>query len=60
MEYEAREIINIIENLLEKDDAMTAFYLQDAFRRIWNKQDPNSPEREAMKVIWQKMMSKWH
>ena len=60
MEYEAREIINIMENLIEKDEAMTAFYLQDAFRRIWNKQEPNSPEREAMKVVHQKMMSKWH
>jgi 5-methylcytosine-specific restriction endonuclease McrA len=60
MECEAREIINIIENLLEKDDAMTAWYLQDAFKRIWNKQEPNSPEREALAAVWKKMMIMWH
>jgi hypothetical protein len=60
MEYEVREIVNIMENLLERNDGMTAWYLQEAFSRIWNKQEPNSPEREAMSVVWKKMMLKWH
>ena len=60
MEYEAREIIDIMENLIEKDDARTSWYLQSEFSRIWNAQKPNSPEREAMAAVWKKAMLKWH
>jgi hypothetical protein len=60
MTYEAAEIVAIMERLIEQDDAATSWYLQKEFGRIWNEQEPNSPEREAMKVVWQKMMAKWH
>jgi hypothetical protein len=60
MTYEAAEIVAIMERLIEQDDAATSWYLQNEFSRIWNEQEPNSPEREAMKVVWQKMMTKWH
>jgi len=60
MTYEAAEIVAIMERLLQRDDAPAAWYLQSEFSRIWNEQEPNSPEREAMKVVWQKMMTKWH
>ena len=60
MDYEAREICDIMERLLERDDAHTAWYLQEVFSRIWNKQAPDSPERVLMADIWKRMMSKWH
>ena len=60
MEYEATEMVEIMEKLLSKDDARTAWYLQSEFARIWNAQTPNSPEREAMATVWNKMMIKWH
>jgi hypothetical protein len=60
MTYEAAEIVAIMERLLEQDDATAAWYLQSEFCRIWNKQEPNSPERESMNAVWQKMMYKWH
>ena len=60
MTYEAAEIVAIMERLIEQDDAATSWYLQKEFSRIWNEQEPNSPEREAMKVVWQKMMTTWH
>jgi hypothetical protein len=60
MTYEAAEIVAIMERLIEQDDAATSWYLQNEFSRIWNEQEPNSPEREAMKVVWQKMMTTWH
>jgi hypothetical protein len=60
MDYEAREICDIMERLLERDDANTAWYLQDAFSRIYNKQAPDSEERVLMADIWKRMMLKWH
>ena len=60
MEYEATEMVAIMEKLLNQDDAATAWYLQNEFSRIWNAQPPNSPEREAMATVWKKMMNKWH
>jgi hypothetical protein len=60
MEYEVREIVNIMENLLERNDGMTAWYLQSEFSRIWNAQKPDSVEREVMAAVWKKMMLKWH
>lgn len=60
MEYEATEMVQIMEKLLNQDDAMTAWYLQSEFSRIWNAQKPNSPEREAMAAVWKKAMIKWH
>lgn len=60
MEYEAREICEIMEKCLRENDAKTAWYLQSEFARIWNKQAPNSPERVAMAAVWEKSMLKWH
>jgi len=60
MDYEAKDMIEIMERLIEKDDAMTAWYLQSEFSRIYNKLPPNSPERELMADIWKRSMLKWH
>ena len=53
-------MVQIMEKLLNQDDAMTAWYLQSEFSRIWNAQKPNSPECEAMAAVWKKAMIKWH
>ena len=53
-------MVEIMEKLLNQDDATTAWYLQSEFSRIWNAQKPNSAEREAMAAVWKKMMNKWH
>ena len=60
MDYEASDMVAIMEKLLSEDDAMTAWYLQSEFSRIWNAQPPNSESREAMAAVWKKAMLKWH
>lgn len=60
MDYEASDMVAIMEKLLSEDDAMTAWYLQSEFSRIWNAQPPNSESREAMATVWKKAMLKWH
>ena len=60
MDYEAKDMIEIMERLIEKDDATTAWYLQSEFSRIYNKLPPNSHERELMADIWKRSMLKWH
>ena len=53
-------MVTIMEKLLNEDDAMTAWYLQSEFSRIWNAQNPDSPERQAMADVWKRAMLKWH
>ena len=60
MDIEARDMIDIMERLLDQDDGHTAWYMQKEFCRIWNAQKPDSPEREAMAAVWKKAMLKWH
>ena len=60
METEAKDMVAIMEKLINEDDAMTAWYLQSEFARIWNAQKPDSPEREAMAAVREKAMFKWH
>jgi len=60
MEYEAKDMVTIMEKLLNEDDAMTAWYLQSEFSRVWNAQKPDSPERQAMADVWKRAMLKWH
>ena len=60
MDYEATEMVAIMEKLLIEDDATTAWDLQSEFSRIWNAQPPNSESREAMAAVWKKAMMKWH
>jgi hypothetical protein len=60
METQAYEMCETMEKLIADDDADTAWNLQSAFTRVYNAQPPNSPEREAMAAVWNKMMNKWH
>jgi hypothetical protein len=60
MDPEAVDMCNTWEKLLEINDAYTAWDLQSEFSRVWNKQKPNSKEREWMADIWQRAMDKWH
>jgi hypothetical protein len=60
MENAAYEMVETMEYLLKKNDAKTAWNLQSEFCKIWNAQQPDSPEREAMKAVWNKAMIKWH
>ena len=60
MEYEAKDMVEIMEKLIAQNDAHTAWYLQSEFTRIFNAQPPNSPTREAMAAVWKKSMLKWH
>jgi hypothetical protein len=60
MDYEATEMVAIMEKLLIEDDATTAWNMQTEFCRIWNAQPPNSDSREAMAAVWKKAMMKWH
>jgi len=60
MEYEATEMVEIMEKLIAQDDADTAWNIQGEFCRIFNAQPPNSPERKVMAAIREKAMLKWH
>lgn len=60
MDMHVEELVRTMEDLLEQNDSETAWYLQKDFANVWNAQQPNSPEREAMAAVWHKMMIKWH
>ena len=60
MDPEAQQMCDTMEKLLEINDGETAWNLTSEFGRVWNKQQPNSKEREAMAVVWNKAMIKWH
>lgn len=60
MDIHVEELVQTMEDLLKRDDAETAWHLQQDFANVWNAQKPNSPEREAMAAVWKKMMFKWH
>jgi hypothetical protein len=60
MEYEAKNMVEIMEKLITDDDATTAWGMQSEFNRIWKEQKTDSPAYEAMAVVWKKAMLKWH
>ena len=60
METEATRMVATMEKLLADNDAATAWNLQNAFTRVYNAQQPDSAEREAMAAVWKKAMDKWH
>lgn len=60
MENQAYEMVKTMEKLLVDGDAATAWKLQGAFARVYNAQPPSSAEREAMAVVHEKMMHRWH
>jgi hypothetical protein len=60
MENAAYEMVKTMEKLLAENDPVTAWNLQSAFVSVWKAQPPNSVERQAMAITWEKAMSKWH
>jgi hypothetical protein len=60
MDYEAKEMVEIMEKLIAQNDAKTAWYLQREFSRIFNDQPADSPNRQAMADVWKRSMLKWH
>jgi hypothetical protein len=60
MENEAYKVIDKMNELLEKDDAGTAWDIQSEILRVRNSLPPHSAEREKIDELWRKMMIKWH
>lgn len=60
MDHEAEDMICIMQKLLRQDDALTAWYLQSQFSRIYNELPADSKHRETMAAIWKELMMKWH
>ena len=51
MEYEAKNMVEIMEKLITDDDATTAWGMQSEFNRIWKEQKTDSPAYEAHQHI---------
>jgi len=60
MENEASQLVDKLNELLEKNDSETAWYLQKEMQRVWNSLSPYSEGREKLAEVWEKMMIKWH
>lgn len=60
MDPEAASLVARCEHLLDINDANTAWDLQGYFGDVWNRMQPDSPERVAMADVWKRMMLKWH
>jgi hypothetical protein len=60
MENEAYKVIDKMNELLEKNDAGTAWDIQSEILRVRNSLPPHSAEREKIDELWRKMMIKWH
>jgi hypothetical protein len=60
METEAYQMVQAMEKLIMDNNAMKAWNMQKEFARVWNSHKPESPERKAMAVVWEKAMDKWH
>jgi len=60
MDHEAKDMVHIMQKLLRENDALTAWYLQSQFSRIYNALPPDSEYREKMSAIWKESMLKWH
>jgi hypothetical protein len=60
MENEASQLVDKLNELLEKNDSETAWYLQKEMQRVWNSLPPYSEGREKLSAVWEKMMIKWH
>jgi hypothetical protein len=60
MENKVCEMINTMEKLIAKGDAITAWKLQGEFMRVHNAQPRDSAERVAMANVWQKAMMKFN
>jgi hypothetical protein len=60
MENEASQLVDKLNQLLEDDDADTAWELDTEIVRVWNSLPPKSEGREKIAEVWKKMMKKWH
>jgi hypothetical protein len=60
MENEASQMIDKMNELLEKDDAGTAWHMEMEIKRVRNSLPPRSADREKIDELWEKMMFKWH
>ena len=60
MENEVSQLIDKLSELIDNDDADTAWNIQDEISRVWNSFPPHSEEREKISEVWKKMMNKWH
>ena len=60
MENEASQLVVKMNELLEKNDAETAWNMQGEITRVCNSLPLYSEEREKITELFKKMMFKWH
>ena len=59
MENEVSQLVDKLNELIDNDDADTAWNIQDEISRVWKSLPPYSEGRKKLAEVWEKMMNKW-